>query len=95
MPTRLSNKVDGDPSIQPPATDTSTIDKRVGQVIGQCFTVEDLAELLQCSTRHVWRQLDAGKLLAAIRIGRLVRWPRKLIEDWIADGCPSVRRSSR
>jgi excisionase family DNA binding protein len=91
----LSRKGAGDPSIQPAATETSAINKRVGQVIDQCYTVEDLAELLQCSTRHVWRQLDAGKLPAAIRVGRLVRWPRKLIEDWIADGCPPVRRPSR
>lgn len=56
------------------------------------YTAEEVAELLRCSVRNVWRLRDVGDLPAAVRIGRLVRWPRKLIDSWIADGCPKRRR---
>ena len=55
------------------------------------FSAAQLARALGCSARHVWRLHDAGQLPPAVRIGRLVRWPRKLIEEWIADGCPPAR----
>jgi len=51
--------------------------------------IEALAKVLDCSTRHVRRQVDAGKFPQPIRLGGCVRWPRHVIEAWIADGCPS------
>lgn len=54
-----------------------------------CYDVNDVARVLNVSTRHVWRLHDAGKLPAAVRLGKAVRWPRVLIEAWIADGCPA------
>jgi excisionase family DNA binding protein len=56
------------------------------------YTVSDIAALLQASERHVWRLHDGGKMPACIRLGRLVRWPKKLIDDWIASGCPANPR---
>jgi excisionase family DNA binding protein len=52
------------------------------------YTVDDIAQLLQCSTRNVWKLSDAGMLPGMTRIGRLVRWRAKDINDWIAAGCP-------
>jgi excisionase family DNA binding protein len=95
MSTPLQRAAGGEPSVPAAPQDSASIDERVRRVTDQCYTVEDLAGLLQCSTRHIWRLHDAGRLPAAVRIGRLVRWPRKLIESWIADGCPPARNPSR
>lgn len=54
-----------------------------------CYDVKDVSRLLKVSTRHVWRLHDAGKLPAAVRLGKSVRWPRVLLEAWIAAGCPA------
>ena len=51
--------------------------------------VRSVAELLNCSTRHVYRMADARKLPQPVRLGVLVRWPKAKIESWIDDGCPS------
>jgi len=53
--------------------------------------VEQVAALLRCSTRHVYRQADAGKMPRPLKLGSLVRWRRALILAWIAEGCPAVR----
>lgn len=57
----------------------------------ELLSVNDVASLLSCSPRHVYRLTDGGKLPRPLKLGALVRWPRRAIEAWIADGCPSVR----
>jgi predicted DNA-binding transcriptional regulator AlpA len=52
-----------------------------------------VASTLGCSERHVHRLRDAGLMPAAVKLGSLVRWSRKVIEKWIADGCPAVRKA--
>jgi excisionase family DNA binding protein len=54
--------------------------------------VRAVARLLACSTRHVYRLCDSGRMPPPIRVGALVRWQRQAISDWIAAGCPAVRR---
>ena len=54
--------------------------------------VHGLADLLACSPRHVNRLADAGRVPRPVRLGALVRWPRAVVEDWVARGCPSCRR---
>jgi len=53
--------------------------------------VEQVAALLRCSTRTVYRLADAGKMPRPVKLGSLVRWRRGEILDWIAEGCPAVR----
>jgi len=48
------------------------------------YTVEQLADLAQCSARHVWRLIDAGKIPGVLRIGRLVRISRKIADAWLS-----------
>ena len=56
------------------------------------YTVGDVAELLGCSTRHVRRLADAGRMPRPLStIGRLVRWRRADVDQWLAAGCPSCR----
>ena len=54
--------------------------------------VRAVAALLGCSTRHVYRLADAGRMPPPVRIGALVRWPRRCVEDWIAAGCPACNQ---
>ncbi len=60
------------------------------------LSVDDIATTyLGCSTRHVYRLADSGRMPRPIKLGTLVRWPRAVIEQWIADGCPNVRNASK
>ena len=54
--------------------------------------VEQFADMLGVSTRHVRRLVDAGKAPQPVRLGRTCRWPRRTVETWISDGCPNCRR---
>ena len=54
--------------------------------------VEQVASLLNCSTRHVYRLADSGKMARPTKLGALNRWSREVTERWIADGCPRVER---
>lgn len=56
------------------------------------FGVEHFAELLGVSTRHVRRLVDAGRCPPPVRLGGCVRWPRHVVEAWVADGCPNCRK---
>lgn len=53
--------------------------------------VEQVAELLSCSTRHVRRLADRGAMPQPVRLGGLVRWDREAIQRWIGEGCPGCR----
>lgn len=57
--------------------------------------VQAVAKMLDCSTRHVFRLVDCGKMPAPVHVGALLRWPRSAIARWIADGCPSVEGGQR
>ena len=50
----------------------------------------DVAALLKCSDRHVTNMSKGGRIPTPVRLGTLVRWPRHIIEEWIAAGCPTV-----
>jgi excisionase family DNA binding protein len=58
------------------------------------LNVRQVAALLGCSPRHVYRLSDAGRMPAPVRLSALVRWRRTEIEQWIAAGCPAVRHIS-
>jgi len=55
------------------------------------FTVDEVAQLLGCSPRTIYRYADAGMMPPAIKIGNLVRWHREVVETWIGAGCPRHR----
>jgi excisionase family DNA binding protein len=48
------------------------------------YTVAQLAALLQCSERHVWRLSDQNKIPGKLRLGRLVRFSRPQVDAWLA-----------
>jgi excisionase family DNA binding protein len=53
------------------------------------LTVVDVARLLSCSPRHVYRLVDMGRLRRPVKLGTLVRWPRSAVLAWIERECPS------
>ena len=55
------------------------------------YDVSDVADLLKSSTRHVRRLADSGALPRPVHIGRLVRWRKADVDQWLAAGCPRVR----
>ena len=57
--------------------------------------VKSVAAMLNCSTRHVYRLADAGRIPRPVKLGALVRWSRSAVEQWIVDGCPAVRKGGR
>ncbi len=59
------------------------------------MTIKDVARLLNCSERTVYRLNDSGRMPRPVRLGTLVRWKRSEIEQWIADGCPAVKGGRR
>jgi len=68
-----------------------------GQIVhvapaAQLLDVQSVAEILGCSSRHVYRLSDAGRLPSPVKLGSLVRWSATAIEEWIAGGCRPVRQ---
>lgn len=60
------------------------------------LTVRQVAAMLGCSARHVYRMSDRGAMPRPTKLGDvLVRWSRADIESWVAAGCPRVRQVGR
>ncbi len=70
------------------AADGRTVRDRSADRDAALLDVQAVADLLCCSTRHVYRLADAGRMPRPVRLGALVRWSRDQILAWIADGCP-------
>jgi len=52
------------------------------------LTARQFAKLLQVSLRTLWRMRSAGTLPQPLRLGGVVRWRKRDVDQWIADGCP-------
>jgi excisionase family DNA binding protein len=59
------------------------------------LSTRDVAKLMQCSDRHITNLRKQGRMPPCIKLGTLVRWPRTIIEGWIASGCPAVDESAQ
>ncbi len=55
--------------------------------------VQQVAALLRCSERHVYRLADSAQMPRPLKLGALVRWRRDEIERWVFEGCPSCRKA--
>jgi len=78
-----------------PVGDRSTEQNAAACGAAVLLGVNAVARLLDCSVRHIHRLRDGGKMPQPVRLGSLVKWRRTEIEQWVASGCPSCRRSSR
>ncbi len=71
---------------------------RVQSVVGPepaMVDADGVAVMLGCSSRHVRRLADAGHMPAPVKLGSLTRWPVKVINRWIEDGCPRTGKKRR
>lgn len=55
----------------------------------ELLTVKRLERITGRDERSIWRDNDAGRLPAPVRICRSVRWRKSDILRWIELGCPS------
>ena len=53
----------------------------------ELLTVRDVAAALKVSPRQVWKLQAQGRLPAAVRLGRSVRWRESDVATFIAVGC--------
>ena len=56
------------------------------------ISIHDVASMLGCSPRHVYRLVDTRRIPQPVKLGALLRWVKADVEQWIADGCPHCRR---
>jgi len=56
------------------------------------LTASDVAAVLRCSMRTVYRLADTGRIPSACHFGGLIRWNAAAFEAWIASGSPSCRQ---
>jgi len=75
------------------STTASSISSELCPVVSaELLSVRDVAALLGgCSTRHLYRLVDAGRMPPPVKLGGLTRWRRAEILNWIKAGCPPVR----
>ena len=55
------------------------------------LTVQDVARMLNCSSRTVYRLTDTGRMPRPVKLGALIRWPRETVTRWIAADCPACK----
>lgn len=58
----------------------------------ELLTAAEAAEVAGVAKRSWWRYVSGGKAPAPVRLGGVVRWRRSELAEWIAAGCPRVRR---
>lgn len=59
----------------------------------QLLNAEAVAGLLGFSVKQIYRMEAEGYIPRGIRLtGGSLRWPRKAIEKWVEEGCPSCRQ---
>jgi predicted DNA-binding transcriptional regulator AlpA len=54
--------------------------------------VNAMAALIGASSRTVRRLADWGRMPRPVSLGRMIRWQRSVIEEWIREGCPRAER---
>jgi predicted DNA-binding transcriptional regulator AlpA len=56
------------------------------------LTVHDVAKMLCCSPRHVYRLRDDNLMRRPLKLGGLNQWTKAAIEKWLADGAPAIAK---
>ena len=49
------------------------------------YDVPDLAALFKCSERHVRRLIESREIPGMIRVGRLVRFVKRIVDDHLIE----------
>ncbi len=77
------------------ATTAATVERIDGRDAGPgempaLLNVQNVARMLDCSARTVYRLTDSGRMPRPVKLGAMVRWPREVVEAWIGEGCPKA-----
>jgi predicted DNA-binding transcriptional regulator AlpA len=72
----------------PPVTEAP----KPAEPMSELLDVNAVAALIGASSRTVRRLADWGRMPRPVSLGRMVRWQRSVIEEWIRGGCPRVER---
>ena len=56
------------------------------------YDVPELAALWKCSERHVRNLAEAGAIPGILRFGRLVRFHRGIVNDWLTEQAKGATR---
>ncbi|MEN6384828.1 MAG: helix-turn-helix domain-containing protein [Phycisphaerales bacterium] len=59
------------------------------------ISIDDVANMLDCSTRHVRRLADWGRIPKPVKLGAMLRWVKADLEKWVADGCPTRKSGAK
>ena len=54
--------------------------------VPKLLTINEVAEYVGCSARHISRQVSSGKFPAPVKIGHLSRWKPQDLYQWVEDG---------
>ena len=57
--------------------------------------IEAVAYMLSCSAKHIRRMRDAGLMPSPVLLGKKLLWNQDELREWVAAGCPRIRRISR
>ena len=58
----------------------------------ELLTAAESADMAGVAKRSWWRYVSSGRAPAPVRLGGAVRWRRSELTEWIAAGCPRVRK---
>lgn len=64
------------------------VDDRV-QAIPLLISAAQLAQLLNISTRTLWRLHSTGQVPEPLKLGGSTRWRLNEVQLWISQGCPA------
>ena len=70
------------------------LEKAKIQLSAELVSVQQVAKMLNCSTRHVYRMSDAGRMPKPVKLGSLVRYNKAAVQKWIDGGCKSCRKGA-
>lgn len=59
----------------------------------ELLSAAESAEMAGVAKRSWWRYVSSGRAPAPVRLGGAVRWRRSELAEWIAAGCPRVRKA--
>lgn len=62
------------------------------QLLRELLSATEAAEMTGVAKRSWWRYVSSGRAPAPVRLGGAVRWRRGELAEWIAAGCPRVRK---
>jgi excisionase family DNA binding protein len=71
-------------------TDTQRLDQPTDAHSKPLLDVRAVARLLGCSSRHVRRLADSGRMPRPLHLGALRRWRLDDLQQWIGARCPAV-----